>query len=76
MTKNQMEERLKQNYPDGEIEIIDLTGGEDHWEVHVASQKFTGLSRIQMHQQVMQVFAPELKSGEVHALTLKTILKK
>jgi stress-induced morphogen len=75
MTRDQMFQRLSQAYPDGEIEVYDLTGTSDHWEVSVVSQKFSGLSRIQQHQAVMAVFGPELKTGEVHALSIKTKLK-
>lgn len=75
MTSEQMEERLRQAYPDCEVAVIDLTGGQDHFEVRIASQKFAGLSRIQQHQAVMQVFGEELKSGEVHALAIKTMVK-
>jgi stress-induced morphogen len=72
MTKEQMTERLKTAYPDGRVEVFDLTGTSDHWEVMVESAQFQGLSRIQQHQHVMSVFAPELKTGEVHALSIKT----
>jgi stress-induced morphogen len=72
MTKDQMTERLKTAYPDGQVEVFDLTGTANHWEVTVESTKFQGLSRIQQHQQVMSVFAAELKTGEVHALSIKT----
>jgi stress-induced morphogen len=72
MTQAQMFLRLKEAYPDGQVEVFDLTGGSDHWEVSIASSKFQGLSRIQQHQQVMAVFGPELKTGEVHALSIKT----
>ncbi|MGZ6432942.1 MAG: BolA/IbaG family iron-sulfur metabolism protein [Pseudobdellovibrionaceae bacterium] len=70
-----MRERLISTYPDGNIEVHDSTGTQDHWEVSVESAKFAGLSRIQQHQQVMAVFGPELKTGEVHALSIKTKVK-
>ena len=72
MTAEQMTERLKSVYPDGSVEVVDLTGTQNHWEVTVASNAFTGLSRIQQHQAVMSVFGPELKTGEVHALSIRT----
>jgi len=75
MTPENMKIRLETAYPDGLIEVIDLTGTEDHYEVYVESQKFQGLTRIQQHQNVMSVFAPELKTGEVHALSIKTKIK-
>ncbi len=64
--------RLKEAFPESAINVYDLTGTEDHWEVHIESDKFKNLSRIRQHQMVMQVFSEELKTGEVHALTMKT----
>jgi stress-induced morphogen len=43
--------------------------------VSVKSQAFHNLSRVEQHQHVMKAFAPELKTGEVHALSIKTFLK-
>ena len=70
-----MKTRLQNAYPDAIIEVLDLTGTEDHWEVYVESQTFKGLSRVQQHQAVMAVFEPELKTGEVHALSIRTQIK-
>lgn len=70
-----MKERLEANYPNSTIEVFDLTGTQDHWEVFVESTVFAGMSRIQQHQNVMACFGPELKTGEVHALSIKTKIK-
>lgn len=74
-----MKQRLIEFYPDAnpirDIQVIDLTGTSDHWEVIVSSSAFSGLSRIEQHQHVMKAFAPELKTGEVHALSIKTTAK-
>lgn len=75
MTPQEMKNRLAQAYPDGAVEVFDLTGTQDHYEVSVESKVFQGLSRIQQHQHVMAVFGPELKTGEVHALSIKTKIK-
>jgi len=79
MTLQEMRQRLQTAYPDAnpitEIEVVDLTGGMDHWEVSVVSSQFAGLSRIEQHQHVMKAFAAELKTGEVHALSIKTKIK-
>ncbi len=72
MTVNQLKERLTQSFPQSEIEVADLTGTQNHFEVSIISQAFAGLSRIEQHQKVMAVFSAELKTGEVHALALKT----
>ena len=75
MTPEQLKERLQQNYPQCTVEVYDLTGTQDHYEVFVESPAFQGLTRIQQHQHVMACFAAELKTGEVHALSIKTKIK-
>lgn len=79
MKIEEMKQRLIQFYPDSnpitDIEVFDLTGTSDHWEVSVKSSAFKGLSRVEQHQHVMKAFAPELKTGEVHALSIKTAIK-
>ena len=75
MTQEQMKQRLEKFYPGESIEVVDLTGTSDHWEVYVESKAFNGLSRIEQHQHVMKCFSDELKTGEVHALSIKTKIK-
>lgn len=72
MTPEQIKARLEESYPQALVQVWDLTGTQDHYKVYIKSSVFSGLSRIQSHQHVMGVFAEELKSGEVHALTIKT----
>ena len=75
MTPQELQSRLEQAYPDGTVEVFDMTGTHDHYQVAIESKAFAGLSRIQQQRHVMDVFAAELKSGEVHALTIKTTIK-
>jgi len=74
MTPEQMKSRLQQAYPDGKVDVVDLTGTHDHYQVTIESRAFEGMSRIQQQRHVMAVFDAELKTGEVHALTIKTSL--
>lgn len=76
MSPEALKHRLQTAYPDGTVEVFDLTGTEDHYEVFVESKAFQGMTRIQQHQSVMSVFGPELKTGEVHALSIRTKLKE
>jgi stress-induced morphogen len=79
MKIEEMKQRLIEAYPDADavkdIQVFDLTGTSDHWEVAVHSSAFKGLTRIEQHQHVMKAFAAELKTGEVHALSIKTKIK-
>lgn len=70
-----MKLRLESAYPGAVVEVVDLTGTQDHYEVFVESPVFTGMTRVQQHQHVMSVFGPELKTGEVHALSIRTRTK-
>ncbi len=75
MTIQEIKSRLLEAFPDGEVDVADLTGTSNHIAVDVASAAFTGLSRIKCHQKVMGVFSAELKTGELHALTIQTKAK-
>ena len=72
MNPAEIKKRLEEAYPNGKVDVTDLTGTEDHYSVYVKSDKFSGQSRIDRHKSVMAVFSAELKTGEVHALTIKT----
>jgi stress-induced morphogen len=63
-------------FPGDEVDVIDLTGTHDHYQVSVISAVFDGLTRLQCQRRVMDAFSEELKSGEVHALTIKAQSKK
>jgi stress-induced morphogen len=75
MNADEMKARIQSTYPDSDVAVIDTTGTEDHFDVRIASSHFKGLSRIQQHQSIMKLFDAELKTGEVHALEIKVIVK-
>lgn len=68
-----MKQRLRESFPTAKVvDVTDLTGTEDHWDVYVESAEFASMSRIDRQRRVMDAFAPELKTGEVHALSIRT----
>lgn len=73
MTSEQMEARLRAKFSDAQIAVIDTTGTEDHFEVRIQSPALKTLSRVAQHRAINDVFAEELKTGEVHALSIKVI---
>lgn len=75
MKPNEIHRRLEEQFPGADVLVTDLTGTEDHYEVRIIASQFEGLSRIQQHKTVMDVFGPELQSGEIHAFTIKTLAK-
>jgi len=76
MTSKEMENRLLAAFPGSEVFVQDLTGTSDHFEVRMAACQFKGKSRMAQQRAIMDVFSAELASGEVHALTMKTIVKE
>ncbi|MCB0393063.1 MAG: BolA/IbaG family iron-sulfur metabolism protein [Bdellovibrionales bacterium] len=72
MTADQMKLRLETAFNGARVAVFDLTGTQDHYQVVIDSNQLNGLRRIQQHQAVMKVFDEELKSGEIHALTIST----
>lgn len=75
MRPEELEQRLNSNFPGADILVTDLTGTEDHYEVRIIAPQFEGMNRIQQHKAVMAAVDAELKSGELHALSLKTMAK-
>ncbi len=68
---NELRERIEAALPGSEVAVEDLTGGGDHFRAEVVSDRFDGLSRIQQHKLVYDVFGSEV-GGPIHALSIKT----
>jgi stress-induced morphogen len=72
-TTQEVKERIEQALPGAEATVTDLTGGGDHLRAEVAYDGFAGLSRIEQHKLVYDVFEGEI-GGPIHALQIKTIV--
>jgi stress-induced morphogen len=70
-TTDEIKARIESAIPESTAEVEDWTGGGDHFRATVVSPAFAGLSRIQQHRLVMDVFAGEI-GGSIHALSVKT----
>jgi len=68
---SELKERIQAALPGAEVAVEDLTGGGDHFRAEVVSDRFDGLSRIQQHKLVYDVFGSEV-GGPIHALSIKT----
>ena len=64
--------RILEALPDSEVEVRDTTGTGDHFEARVVSPAFAGKPMVQQHQLVYAPLQEWLKTGELHALALKT----
>ena len=64
-------ELIKKHIPDAEIELDSLVDDGDHYQAHVRSKTFEGLSRIAQHQRVYEALEGRM-GNQLHALSLKT----
>jgi stress-induced morphogen len=67
----ELQQRIEAALPGAEVAVEDLTGGGDHFRAEVVSDRFAGLSRIQQHRLIYDVFGAEI-GGPIHALSIKT----
>lgn len=65
-------QRILGALPGSEVEVRDTTGTGDHFEARVVSPSFVGRSMVEQHQMVYAPLQDWLKTGELHALALKT----
>jgi stress-induced morphogen len=70
-TADEIRHRIETAIPGATAEVEDWTGGGDHFRATVVSDRFAGLSRIQQHRLVYDVFGADI-GGPIHALSLKT----
>jgi stress-induced morphogen len=70
-TTDELKERIEQALPGSQVSVEDLTGGGDHFRAEVVSDRFDGLSRIEQHRLVYDVFGTDV-GGPIHALSIKT----
>ena len=63
--------RIEAAIPGARADVLDLTGGGDHFRATVIAPEFADLSRIEQHRRVYAVFGPDI-GGPIHALSLET----
>ena len=71
MTKENIEELIKQSIPDAKVSIEDLRGDGDHYSATVISKAFEGKNKIDQHKMVYESLKGKM-GNELHALALKT----
>jgi len=70
-TTEELRQRIEAGLPGASAQVQDLTGGGDHFRAEVVSDHFAGLSRIDQHKLVYNVFGDDV-GGPIHALSIKT----
>ena len=71
MQLKEIEDLIKESFPDAIVEIQDLAGDGNHYSATVTSSKFSGKSKIQQRKMVYDSLKGKM-GNELHALALKT----
>ena len=68
-----LESLLQDAFPGAdEVEVVDRTGGGDHFHVTVVTPEFEGLTLVDQHKLVYSALADSLADGTIHELRITT----
>lgn len=74
MTAQEIEDLIKESFPDAQVTITDLAGDGNHWAAEVVDASFAGQNRVQQQRAVYAALkgAMDGPNGALHALALTT----
>jgi stress-induced morphogen len=71
MSQTEIEQLIREAFPDARVEVKDLAGDGNHYSASVVSTAFKGVSKVKQHQMVYAALKGKM-GGELHALALTT----
>ena len=74
MQAQEIEDLLRETFPDATITITDLAGDGNHYAAEVVDDSFRGKNRVQQQRAVYAALKGRMEGshGELHALALTT----
>lgn len=70
--REQVAVKIQQAIPDARVQVVDLTGTDNHLEARVISPSFAGKSSIERHRMVFSPLRDWIDDDTVHALAIRT----
>ncbi len=71
ITPGEVSQIVLSKLPDAKVDVRDMTGGGDHFEIVVVSKAFTGKTLLEQHKMVFAALEGEM-DHRIHAVQLKT----
>ena len=68
---DEIKKMILEALPGSEVQIEDMMGTGDHFEISVQSQAFAGKSLIEQHKMIFAILRREM-DDRIHAVQLKT----
>ncbi|NVO23610.1 BolA family transcriptional regulator [Donghicola sp. C2-DW-16] len=74
MRAEEIENLLRETFPDAKIQITDTAGDGNHFAAEVVDESFRGMNRVQQQRAVYAALKGKMDGshGELHALALTT----
>ena len=74
MQAQEIEDLIRETFPDARIAITDLAGDGNHYAAEVVDESFRGLNRVEQQRAVYAALKGKMdgSQGELHALALTT----
>ena len=74
MQAREIEELIRESFPEAQITITDLAGDGNHYAAEVIDESFRGKNRVQQQRAVYAALKGRMDgpAGELHALALTT----
>jgi stress-induced morphogen len=69
---DKIKEMVENAFPGSSVQVRDLTGTSDHFELVVVSSQFEGKRPVERHRMVYTAIGAAV-GNEIHALALKTL---
>ena len=63
---------IRRSMPDAQVDVVDLTGTMDHFNVLVRSSAFQGVSLLDRHRMVESALSEARADGRIHAMAIRT----
>ncbi len=71
LSPSDVQKLIAESIPDSTVEVSDMTGTSDHFDIRVSSAAFAGKSRIEQHKMVQQALGEHLTTT-IHAVQIET----
>ena len=71
-----VKELVMRAFPGATIEVTDLTGTFDHFQIQVVSPAFQDKKLVDQHRMVQASVQEALADGRIHAIQIKTSVPK
>ena len=72
LTSNDIQKRIKTADPEAVCQAQDTYGNGYHFNIVVQSPRFCGQTTLNQQKSILNLFQPELRSGALHAVSIKT----